>query len=238
MVDPTLIAFSIPTTTTVDQYARYREYINVEFPTRRDAINRMTDHYEDRLLTAPASSTDHYHNTFPGGYLDHVLRVVEYTELTYKMWKHVGMDLSNFTLEEMRFSALFHDLGKLGLPGDNGEVYQPNTSDWHVKNMGKIYNVNPDVPFALAQDNSLYILQHFGIQMSQVEFYAIRVHDGPYDDANKAYWINNGLPMKFRNNLPFILHQADSMAARWEFERWAKASGKFKYYQGTDLRGQ
>jgi hypothetical protein len=233
-----MLPFELTPDQRVEQYARYRSSVNEWFPTRAGALNRLCDHYEDRLLTAPASGTEHYHNAFPGGYVEHVLRVVEYTELQYKMWKHLGFNLDNFTMEELRFAALHHDLGKLGLPGDSGDVYQPNPSDWHVKNQGKVYQTNPDLPMALIQDTSLYILQHFGVAMSYNEYYSIRVHDGPFDRANEAYWINNGLGGKFRTNLPMILHAADAMAARREFERWAKASGKFKYYFFTDLRGQ
>jgi hypothetical protein len=47
---------------------------------------------------------------------------------------------------------------------------------------------------------------------------AIQTHDGLYDEANKKYLMGFMVEQKPRTSLPFILHQADLMAARVEFE--------------------
>ena len=48
---------------------------------------------------------------------------------------------------------------------------------------------------------------------------AIQTHDGLYDSANEKY-LKGWMPeQKPRTSLPFILHQADLMAARIEFEK-------------------
>ena len=47
----------------------------------------------------------------------------------------------------------------------------------------------------------------------------IQTHDGLYDEANKKYLISFMPEQKPRTSLPFIVHQADLMAARIEFER-------------------
>ena len=48
---------------------------------------------------------------------------------------------------------------------------------------------------------------------------AIQTHDGLYDEANKKYLFAFQPEQKPRTSLPYILHQADLMAARIEFER-------------------
>ena len=48
---------------------------------------------------------------------------------------------------------------------------------------------------------------------------AIQTHDGLYDEANKKYLFAYLPEQKPRTSLPFILHQADLMAARIEFEK-------------------
>jgi hypothetical protein len=48
---------------------------------------------------------------------------------------------------------------------------------------------------------------------------AIQTHDGLYDEANKKYLMTYMPEQKPRTALPFIVHQADLMAARIEFER-------------------
>jgi len=47
---------------------------------------------------------------------------------------------------------------------------------------------------------------------------AIQTHDGLYDSANEKYLKSFMPETKPRTSLPFILHQADMMAARIEFE--------------------
>jgi hypothetical protein len=56
---------------------------------------------------------------------------------------------------------------------------------------------------------------------------AIQTHDGLYDEANKKYLMGFMVEQKPRTCLPFILHQADLMAARIEFEReWLSSFDK------------
>jgi hypothetical protein len=56
--------------------------------------------------------------------------------------------------------------------------------------------------------------------MSWVEYQAIKIHDGMYDDANKPYFVSRSPQSKLKTNLPIILHHADHMASVIEFERW------------------
>lgn len=208
-------------------HERFRTKVNTLFPSRVRELTQMYNELDDddRLLS-PASSIEHFHNAFPGGYMDHVLRVVDYSEREYHRWKEDGLLTDNFDLEELLFAAFHHDLGKLGLPGKGNVLFVPNTSDWHVKNQGKIYVTNPALPHAVDADTSLFLLQHYGIKMTWQEQYAIRVHGGPYDKINEPYnftfWADN----KPKTNIGTILHYADLKATRFEFERWAKKTGK------------
>ena len=48
--------------------------IKTEFTgNRKDKLLAMYTDLEDRMSMAPASSFNHYHNAFPGGYVEHVL---------------------------------------------------------------------------------------------------------------------------------------------------------------------
>ena len=53
---------------------------------------------------------------------------------------------------------------------------------------------------------------------------SIRCTDGLYDDGNKPYFISRMKESKLRINLPYVMHQADSMAARIEYEAWMNQS--------------
>ena len=198
----------------------YRAIVNTTFPTRKDALNKMYDDFEDRIALMPASSIAHFHNAFAGGYVDHILRVIECTKALYVTWKTMGADMSGYTEEEMIFSAMHHDLGKIGFPGDGNEVYQVETSDWHRKNQNKMYKHNENIPFTMVPDLSIWLLQEYGVKMSWNEYQAIKIHDGMYDDANKPYFVARSAQAKLKTNLPILLHHADHMAAQIEYERW------------------
>ena len=190
---------------------------------RKDQLIKLYSDHAERIMMMPASSTDHHHNAFPGGYVDHVLRVVDCALSLVKVWQAQGADI-NYTTEELVFAAINHDLGKIG--DENSEQYLPNDSEWHRKNMGKMYKVNPEPAFMLVPDRGLFLLQQRGIKVSLNEWFGIRLHDGVYDEANRAYYFSNSKDSKLRTNLPILLHHADHMASRIEFEKWNKQETK------------
>jgi hypothetical protein len=172
--------------------------------------------YEDRIILMPAAHKKEYHSAFPGGYVDHVNRVVKGALAISAVWEGFGCDMTTFTQEELVFSAINHDLGKMG--DEENESYIPQTDQWRRDKLGEDYMFNTKVPFASVPDRGLFLLQSHGIQYSFNEMVAIQTHDGLYDEANKKYLMGYMVEQKPRTSLPFILHQADLMAARVEFE--------------------
>lgn len=203
-----------------EKYEKLLDYVKEFCPSRFDKIKALYDSYEDRLFTAPASSYEHYHNAFPGGYVDHVLRVVEFSLKLYNFYEENNMSVRGFTKENLVFVALNHDLGKLGFPGQGRERYLQNDSQWHVKNQGKIYKPNDKIPFVLVPHLSLYILQKFGIELNLEEYLGILIHDGMYEEGNKPYFISNQESTALKSNLVYIIHTADFMASKHEFRTW------------------
>lgn len=177
-------------------------------------VFKMYYEFGDEIILAPASGKTTYHNAFPGGYIDHINRVVEFSISTCKLWKDSGILTGEFTEEELVFSALFHDLGKIGLPGKPN--YLTQTNDWRKNNLGELYTPNPDLDFMLIQDRSLFTLQFFEIKMTQVEYLTIKTHDGLYDDTNKPYYISYNPSSRFKSSLPYIIHHADLLATNLE----------------------
>ena len=188
----------------------------VESP-RKEKLLDFYNQYQERIMLMPAAHKKEYHNAFPGGYVEHVNRVVECALKLNNLWGEMGADLTTFTIEELVFSAINHDLGKMG--DEEHESYIPQTDQWRKDKLGEDYMFNTKVPFASVPDRGLFMLQSHGVQYSFNEMLAIQTHDGLYDEANKKY-LHAFMPeQKPRTSLPFILHQADLMAARIEFER-------------------
>ena len=184
---------------------------------RKEKLIEFYEKYSERLMLMPAAHKKEYHNAFPGGYVEHVLRVIRCAIKQSELWEEEGCDMSTFTIEELVFSALNHDLGKMG--DENEESYIPQTDNWRKEKLGEDYMFNTKVPFSSVPDRGLFMLQSHGIQYTFNEMIAIQTHDGLYDEANKKYLLNFMPEQKPRTSLPFILHQADLMAARIEFER-------------------
>lgn len=178
---------------------------------------------DERIALLPASHKKAYHNCFPGGYVDHVIRVITAAFQLHEVWKNMGAK-DTYTEEELFVSALNHDLGKIGSLEETS-VY-PSTDEWRKKNLGEMYTFNTKNEYMTVPDRSLFLLQQSGIQLTTNEWIAIKTHDGLYDQANEAYLKSYMPETKPRTSLPFIIHQADLMAARIEFEReWLDTFG-------------
>ena len=182
-----------------------------------DRKDKLLDFYkglEELLAMAPASTKLDHHNCFPGGYIDHVNRVVEAALVYEKVWDKFGQN-KTYTTEELVFSAINHDLGKLGTI-DN-PVYIQNDSQWHIEKQGALYKYNPKVTHMRISDRSLFYLQQAGIEVTENEYLAIKLHDGLYEEGNKPYFMTYNKDTELKCNLVHILHHADMMASRVEY---------------------
>ena len=112
-------------------WEQLRGIVNDTFEVDRlEKLNEMYDYFEDRMVMAPASGKEHYHNAMVGGYVEHILNIVNYSLQIKEMWEKNGA-IIDFTDEELIFAALHHDLGKVG--DLEHDYYIPEDSDWHRK---------------------------------------------------------------------------------------------------------
>ena len=196
---------------------------------RKEKLIKMYKHFEDRMVTAPASGKAAYHNAMVGGYVEHVLHVTDCAVQLKKLWESNGANI-NFTEEELIFAAMHHDLGKVG--DLEQDYYIPQDSEWHRKNRGEIFKHNPNLQYMTVTDRAIFILNHFQITMSEWEYIGLRLTDGLYEDANKTYLMSYNPDWSLKSNIAYILHQADMMATHIESDEWQRSdeevSNKFK----------
>ena len=199
-------------------YDKFLSYIDKYIASpRKEQLKELYEEHAERIMLMPASGTEHFHNAWPGGYVDHVIRVMDGALAMRQTWESFGSTI-NYTEEELIFAAINHDLGKIGT--EAAEQYIPNDSEWHRKNQGKLYKNNPVNSFMTVPDRSIRLLSERGIKITENEWFGIKLHDGMYDESNKAYFISYDVNSRLRTNLPYVLHQADQMAARVEYEKW------------------
>ena len=167
---------------------------------RTEAVLKMVDFFEERLLFCPASSKKQFHCSFEGGLLNHSLRVAQNI---IKINKTFNLNLPQ---ESLLLVALFHDFGKIGNLDEAN--YLPQESDWHIKK-GFLYNFNESIQYMTYSDRTLFLFQHFGINLTEDEFVSLRASDGPFPYENKPYNMKEPL-------LCVVLQMADRMACEQE----------------------
>ena len=204
---------------------------------RKDKLLEMYKYFEDRMSVAPASGKAAYHNAMVGGYVEHVLHITDCAVKIKNLWESERA-MINFTEEELIFAALHHDLGKVGDLTE--DYYIPQDSEWHRKNRGEIFKHNPNLQYMTVTDRAIFILNHFGIKMSEWEYIGLRLTDGLYEDANKTYLMSYNPDWSLKSNIAYILHQADMMATHIESDEWERndeeASDKFKQAVATKTK--
>jgi len=187
---------------------------------RREKLLNMYQYFEDRMCVAPASGREHFHNAHVGGYVEHVLHVVDCAVQLKEVWE-MNRATINFTNEELIFAAMHHDLGKVG--DLDKDYYVPQDSEWHRKNRGEIFTHNGELSYMTVTDRAIFLLGHFQIPMSENEYIGLRLTDGLYEEANKNYYISWNPDWGLKSNIAYILHQADSMANHIENDEWKRS---------------
>lgn len=172
---------------------------------RKEAVLAMCDELGERLALAPASARSDRHNAFPGGLIDHSLRVLLNASAVAKSMS-VQVPKKSIVL-----CSLFHDLGKVGVPDTDGDFYVPQTDSWRRTKLGEEYTYNNSIIRMPHAHRSLFILQHYGVCLTNEEFVAIMIHDGQYAAENKPYAVCE--PM-----LALVISTADVFAMRQEKE--------------------
>jgi hypothetical protein len=181
----------------------YKLYVSLceKLGDRSENILALIEHLGERLLLAPASSRTEYHAAYPGGLIDHSLRVLKNARALNDVY-----DL-NLPLESIIMAALFHDFGKVG--DLEQDLYLDQDSDWHREKLGQMYKVNKEIQKMPNAERGLWLLQHFGVKLTLDEWIAIRINDGAYSDDNKYYSMSEP-------DLALIIQQADRMACQQE----------------------
>ena len=218
----------------VDNWNKLMQIIEDTFSgDRKLKLIEMYAYFEDRMSVAPASGKAAYHNAMVGGYVEHVLHVTDCALQIKKLWESNGA-MINFTDEELIFAALHHDLGKVG--DLNQDYYIPQDSEWHRKNKGEIFKHNPKLQYMTVTDRAIFLLNHFGISMSEWEYIGLRLTDGLYEDGNKTYLMSYNPDWSLKSNIAYILHQADMMATHIEFDEWQRADEEFSTKVTTNIK--
>lgn len=153
----------------------------------------LLDVLGDKFYEAPASTMLSLHNAFPGGLLDHLMKVARYAvQLNRLIPQTMRQD------ERSVFKVAFiSEIGKTNL-------YIFNESEWHRKNQGKMYEFNEDLTSMRVGERSAYLALSNGVELTPEEFQAIVNHDKPCDDM-QAKWHSSTLAQILRQAIDLAI---------------------------------
>ena len=60
-------------------------------------------------------------------------------------------------------------------------------SDWHREKLGQMYKYNEDLNKMSVSHRTLFLLQHFGIELAKDEWLAIQLAQGSHFEENRFY---------------------------------------------------
>lgn len=130
---------------------------------------------ETSWLTAPASTK--FHLNSEQGLLKHSVAVAE------NLLRIRDSLAPKISYESCVIVGLFHDVGKVGMPGK--PLYLKNKNRWEVKNRNITYKNNLELVYMSLAARSLYLVVKY-IPLSDAEAQAILYHDGQYIDDNRC----------------------------------------------------
>jgi hypothetical protein len=175
------------------------------------------DELGTELALAPAAGKLHFHSTYRGGYIDHVLNVGRNALKLFKTYESGGFKL-DFTTEELLFAAFHHDLGKLG---DGKEPYYiDQNSGWHQDKKNEYFTHNTKIQWMDVTHRAILLLNQYGVSFNEKEMLGIMLADGLYNGATESYWKPWNSDFRLKTKLPYILHWADHMSCIQENQDW------------------
>jgi hypothetical protein len=179
----------------IQNYEKYKSLIQQIGGDRTQQAEALIDHFGNRLVLCPASAKKQSHAAYPGGLIDHSLRVLKNAQRMTK----VAPDLfAHIPSESLIFATLFHDLGKLGTLDEERFLFQDN--DYYRKK-GNVYELNVSIP--PSREMGLFTLQHFSIRMTYPEWEAILLCDDSVFNMSET-------------SLALLVHQADRLSCQQE----------------------
>lgn len=159
----------------VSQFEKYSEVLKkvIESEPAKDICETLGE----RLLMCPRGLTEQDGGS-PGELIAFSLEVASAAKALSKTFGHT---------KSLVKVSLLHELGKLGGLKSDEDLYLIQESEWHREKLGQVYKYNDNCPKMNIAHRTLWILSHFGIELSREEWVAINVSQGMHLPENQFY---------------------------------------------------
>lgn len=183
--------------TLIQNFEKFKE-LTEKIGSKGGKIQKFIETNAERILLCPASTKLDYVCAYPGGLVEHSLRV-----LTFFAKSRTAFGLQDsISSETAILLSLFHDIGKIGT--DSKEYYIENDSQWHKDKLGQMYNISERLQHIPVSQLTLMHLVSADVKLEVDEWFAI---SSIRDRAKK-----DDLPTDSEPMVSAILHNAVKMA--------------------------
>ena len=165
-----------------------------------DGINRMLEDLGDRILMCPAEPRNDSPGCEPGGLVQQAITVAKGMK---KLNDGFGMGA---TTESILLVGLFHEIGKIGNLDE--PYFVPEEEGWRRDKLGAFYKPNELLSRMTIPERSLFLLNHYGVKLTEEEFMAIRGPSRPPD------WVESRLAPTAEPTLTILLRSARDILVR------------------------
>lgn len=131
----------------------------------------------DGFYTAPASPMLDMYGCFPGGLLNHLIKACKYSIQINDLLP----DVIKQNKESIIKCVFLSQIGKVFM-------FKPNPSEWHRKNLGKLYEFNDELVSLRTGERSAYYAINHGVKLQENEFQAIVNQDKDETDKMSKYY--------------------------------------------------
>ena len=138
--------------------------------------NELLDFLGDDFFTAPASTSLDMYGCYPGGLLNHCFKAAKYSVKSNELLPE-PMRVETSSILKCIFLS---QIGKTFM-------FKPNPSEWHRKNLGKMYEFNEQEVSMKVGERAVYYAVTNGVTLSEDEFQSIMNSDKESDDKMAKY---------------------------------------------------
>lgn len=167
---------------------------------RHDAVQSMLDDLGERMILCPAEPRNDSPGCEPGGLIQQAITIAK------------GMKRLNDTFEmgattdSILLVGLFHEIGKVGSLEE--PYFVPEEESWRREKLGAFYKPNERLGRMTIPERSLFLLNHYGVKLTEEEFMAIRGPSRPPD------WVESRLAPTAEPTLTILLRSARDILVR------------------------
>lgn len=170
---------------------------------RKESFDKLVEFAENQTeyLISPASAK--YHLCIKNGLLEHSVNV---TEHLLRLRKTLAPEIP---ISSCILVGLFHDLGKVGMPGRPFYIknYPTDKQAQYGYPATTPYGYSDKLVTMTHADRSAFLIMS-NMRLNELEYQAVRYHDGQYCDENKPV-------AQHEEKLLFLLNVADYWSARF-----------------------